>query len=105
MLLEMLVAGVCLQNRDFISTDGCPSALQAYYAQNPKLRQIVKESVAAQERNLRALPFGNTALTYIFVPAYTVFVAKRVALPLTKNFAVVTNFGDRSMILQFTFGY
>lgn len=105
MLLEILVAGVCLQNREFVSTDGCPSALQAYYAQHPELEELVKDRVARQERYVREIPLGNVALNYVFAPAYTVFVAKRFAVPLTTHFAVVTNFDEPSVVLQFTYGY
>lgn len=105
MLLEILVAGVCLQNREFVSADGCPSALQAYYAHKPEIRKMINARVREQERYMRELPGGNLAMTYVLVPAYTVFVAKRVALPVSRNFALITNFDDRSMVLQFTFGY
>jgi hypothetical protein len=101
MLLEIIVAAVCLQNRDYVSHDGCPSALQAYYLANPRLGQLVKE----QEHYVRAMPYGNSMITYIVIPGYTVFGAKRFAMPITKNFSVVTNFADKRMTLEYTFPF
>lgn len=97
MLIEILVAGVCLQNRAYVTRDGCPSALQAYYLATPELARLVKR----QERQLRATPYGDMVISYGVLPVYTVFVTQRATLPLTANFSLVANAKNENLVLEF----
>lgn len=94
----MIVTAVCLQNRDYVARDGCPSALQAYYHTNPALGRMVRR----QERYVRQLPYGDAVITYGFVPTYTLLVARRFTVPVTARVSLVLNFGDPQAMLEYS---
>lgn len=93
MFAELLVVGMCLQNKG-----GCHESSEAYYKDSPKLQEMVKNGEKMAKKNI-----PRPIIEYVF-PIVAAGVGQRGTIKLSNHWAIEIDKGSGgSLVLRWNY--
>lgn len=94
MLLEMLVASVCITGQN-----GCSNATSAYYQSNKQLQEVVKNT----EHYGKKLVKGNEYVVYGVTPIYAIMSGRPATIKLSNTLNLNIDLKESAVALQWNY--